>query len=116
MSKRYARQDSTRHIRLGSRRSKKTWRRPVGTHSKMRRQRKSYPASPKIGCRTPKSERKTFSKSLIINSIKDLDKIEKNSSCILSSKIGARKRLEIIKLANEKDIKLVNVKNLETKK
>ncbi len=111
MSKEFIRQETRRHLKLGRKRKKmRKWRRPKGRDSKMRLQRKSYPASPSIGYRTAKQTRgKIHGKSLIlVRNLNDLKKINKNSVALLA-KIGAKKKFEIIKNAQENKIKILNV-------
>lgn len=111
MSKRFYREDSMRHIRLGSRKKKRSWRAPRGNQSKMRRKRKSYPAVVSIGYRTPKTERKTNPAS--ISSPRELLSIKKGAAVQIASRVGAKKRLEIIKVAKEKEIILTNVREVQ---
>ena len=57
MAPTFIRQDYMRHIKIGSGRKKLLkWRRPKGRHSKMRKQRKGYPAIPTVGYKAPKKE------------------------------------------------------------
>ena len=87
MSKAFRRQDSTRFVKIGSNKTKKTWRRPRGTHSKMRRQRRSYPASPKVGRRVPSSIAGKINNMtpIVISNMKDLSKTTKESLVIIAS-------------------------------
>jgi large subunit ribosomal protein L32e len=110
MSKRFYREDGRRHIKLGSRKKKISWRAPRGTQSKMRRKRKSYPAVVSIGYRTPRKDRKAHVSLLLIQTLNDLNKFEKGSNAILASTVGTKKRIEFIKLAKEKGVKLINVR------
>ena len=53
-------------------------------------------------------------KGILIKSAKDLDNIkEKNQVAIIAKKIGAKKRIDIIKLATQKSIKIVNIKDTD---
>ena len=105
MIKKFQRQDSTRLSKLGKRRKRiQTWRKPKGMHSKMRLKRKSYPKSPNIGYKTPKSPQLK-----LINNLKDLDSTNKDNILILSSKVGAKKKLDIIKKSKDLGLKITNV-------
>jgi len=112
MSKRFIRHDSARYSKIGKKRkSLQKWRRPKGRDNKMRLKRKSYPSSPTVGHKTA---RKDFGKikgltPVIIYNINDLKKINKGSIAILA-KIGAKKKMEIIKYAEENKIKILNIK------
>lgn len=109
-SKKFFRQDYMRHLKLGKKRKKlQKWRKPKGRHSKMREKRKGYPNAPGIGYKIPKSEIKTFT---LINNLKDLNK-PISSQIILSGKLGAKKRIEIIKKASSMRLKIHNIKSGE---
>lgn len=115
MSKEFKRQETHRHSRLGKKRKKlQTWRRPKGRDSKMRLKMKSYPISPTIGHRSSKKDSGKIKglTPIIVHNLKDLGKCDKNSIIIIA-KIGAKKKLDIIKKAQEKNIKILNVR--ETK-
>ena len=104
MSKEFKRQDSVRYSRLGLRRKKlQKWRRPRGIDSKMRLKRKSYPKTVSIGYK-----RKKTPMPVLIHNLKELNSLDKNATVILA-RIGAKKKLELIKAAEEKKIKIVNI-------
>lgn len=104
--KRFLRRDSVKFSRLGKNRKKlQKWRKAKGRDSQMRLKRRGYPKSPSIGYK---------SKSVIINplieNLAQLEKINKNSSIIIAKKVGAKKRLDIIKKALSLNLKILNVK------
>lgn len=112
MSKLFIRQDSHRFHKIGRKRKKlRKWRRPVGRDSKMRLKRKSYPASPTVGHRSPHFARGKLNGKTpaLVHNLAELKSLNKNSVAILA-KVGAKKKLEIIKYADENKIKLLNVK------
>ena len=111
MSKKFKRQDYMRSHKLGRKKRKVAWRKPKGRHSKMRKQRKSYPAKVLMGYRASKKEsgRINSLKPLLVFNKNDLLKLGKDSIAIIAH-IGKKKKLEIIKLAQEKNIKILNVK------
>ncbi|MBI2452595.1 50S ribosomal protein L32e [Candidatus Pacearchaeota archaeon] len=112
MSKEFMRQDWMRHLRLGKiRRKKQKWRRPKGRDSKMRLKQKSYPKSVAIGYKKSKTSQGKINglKIILINNLKDLKKVGKSSLAILGGKVGAKKKLDIIKKAEEEKIKIINV-------
>jgi len=93
------------------------WRKPKGLQSKMRRKFKGRRKSPSTGYGSPK-EIKGFDvsglKQIYVNSINDLENVDaKEEGIILSTRIGLRKKIEIIKKATEKKIKILNIKNTE---
>ena len=105
-SKKFIRQDSNRHIKIGrSRKKLRVWRRPKGRDSKMRLKRKGYPISPSIGLKS-----KTTQKQILITNLNELKNLEKETPIIISGKLGARKKLEVIKKASEMHLKIKNVK------
>jgi len=109
--KKFVRQESSRHSRIGKNRKKlQVWRKPKGRDSKMRLKRKSYPAVPLVGYKTPK---KDFGKisgliPVLVHNSNELNRIPQNSIVIIA-RIGAKKRMELLKIATEKKIKILNV-------
>lgn len=113
MARKFLRQDYMRHSRLGNKRKKlQKWNKAKGRHSKMRQYRKGYPASPSIGYKKSKKEAGKIKEfiPILINNINELRNIDKKNVIIIAKKVGARKKLEIIKKAEEKNIKILNVK------
>ena|SRR3989344_2959047 len=110
MSKKFKRQDSTRHFRIGKN-GKVKWKRPKGRHSKMRKRRVSYPRVVVVGYKTSKklSGRINGLYPVLIHNTKELLKVGKDEAAIIA-KVGAKNKLNIIKLAQEKDIKILNIK------
>jgi len=105
----FSRQDSHKKKKLGNK-----WRRPKGLQAKMRLRKKGYKRSVKTGYGTPKKLR-GLSKNLeivFVNNTKDLKGIdEKNQEIIISSAVGTRKKIEIIKEAEKLKIKILNIKS-----
>ncbi len=101
---RFLRSDTARHSRLGKNRRKlQKWRRPRGMHSKIRRKRFSYPIMPTVG---HKSARATSGlirgkKPIVVENLAELAKIGKHNLVVLSSRIGAKKRIELLKKVEE---------------
>jgi len=117
--KRFLRQDYMRHSRLGKSRKKlQKWIKPKGRHSKMRKMRRSYPPSPTVGHKSPKAEKGKLKGyiPILISSANQLNKLGKDNGIILSKKLGARKRLELIKKAEEMHLKILNVRKLGANK
>ena len=112
MTKGFIRQDYMRHLKLGKNRKKlQKWRKPKGMHSKMRQKRKGYPKTVSIGYGTPKDEAGKIKGNIpmIINNIDELNNIGKENIAIISRRIGARKKINIIKKADEMKIKILNL-------
>jgi large subunit ribosomal protein L32e len=101
----FLRRDSARHSQFGRRRKKMLkWRRPTGRDNKMREKRRGYPPRVSIGYKNKKNNKKI----ILIRSIADIEKLQKGELGILG-KIGKKKKIEIIKKANDKKIKFTNV-------
>ena len=104
----FPRQNAHRKKRVDSK-----WRRPKGMDSKQAKGKKSRGKTPNIGYRQPKAIRGRHPTGLIeilITNIKDIQKIAnpKQQAARISAKIGKRKKQEILKIAKEKGIKVLN--------
>ncbi len=101
----FLRRTSSRYSKLGKGRKKKQiWRRPTGRHNKMRNKRNGYPVIVSIGYGT----KKIGEERIIVNNVKDLEKVKENKFIILG-KIGNKNKLEIVKKAKEMKIKFQNM-------
>ncbi len=99
------------YSKLGrGRKKKQVWRKPTGRDNKMREKKKGYPAVVSIGYRTDKKIRNTIEnkKPKIVNNLKDLESMKKNEIAILS-RIGKKKKMEIVKKAKEMKIEIHNL-------
>jgi len=109
----FLRQDAHRVRKL-----KKRWIRPKGRHSKMRFGLRGYRKSPSIGYSSPmevKYLNMYGEKEILVNNLADLNKITKENEVVLiSSNLGLRKRLEILKKAKELNLKVSNLKNIDS--
>lgn len=88
------------------------WRKPRGVDSKMRLGKKGHRKKPSQGYRSPKLVRgrnKTGLKMVRACSLKDLENLPKDVGLIVSSRVGNKKRFEIIKKAQELKIKVINI-------
>ena len=94
------------YSKLGRRRKKKQiWRRPRGRDNKMREKRRGYPSIVSIGYRKKSTERKNM---IVIRNIQELEKCSKKDYLILGN-VGKKKKIEILKKAQEKRIPIFNV-------
>lgn len=95
----------------------KSWRRPTGIDSKIRQRLNGYRKMPSQGYRSPKSIRGLDRSGFIIkiiNSIKELSLINKKTEgIIISSKLGQKKKIEILKKAKELDVSVLNIKDID---
>lgn len=107
MAKKFLRRDTKRYSKLGKNRKKlQKWRKAKGRDSKIRLKRKGYPIKVSIGFKSSKKDAKPVPQ--VVKNMTDISKIEKNAVVILA-RVGARKKIEIIKIAEEKGISIVNV-------
>lgn len=93
------------------------WRRPKGRHSKMRFKLRGYRKSPSMGYSSPVEARglnKDGLKEVLVNNIKDLGKINDNEIALLSSGMGLRKRIEVLKKAKEQRLMISNIKDIDS--
>jgi large subunit ribosomal protein L32e len=90
-----------------------TWKRPRGKDNKSRLRLKGYPPPVDPGYRKPKIIRYLHSSGLIavkVNNINELEKItnKEDKIVVISSSVGFKKKLEIIKRAKELGVKIAN--------
>ena len=94
------------YSKLGrGRKKKQVWRRPRGRDNKMREKRRGYPSIVSIGYKKKNAERKEM---IIIRNSQDLEKNAKSKALILGN-IGKKKKIEILKKAQEMKIPIQNV-------
>ena len=103
----FIRQESWRYKRV-----KPSWRRPRGIDSKMRSERKGWPASVKVGYRSPKGVRgfhpSGFEEIMIYNEY-DLDFVNPSNQVVrIGHTVGRRKRVLIVQRADELGVYVVN--------
>ncbi|MEM0230967.1 MAG: 50S ribosomal protein L32e [Candidatus Woesearchaeota archaeon] len=94
-------------------RVKARWRYPTGIHSKLRHRKAGHIPVVSTGWRSPADIRGLHSSGLemvIVSNIKELEKIKKESQgVIISSKVGMKKRMEIIRKAQQQGIEVLNL-------
>ena len=104
---RFARQEASRYKKL----KKTSWRRADGMHSKMRRRLGGKGASPAVGYGSParyKGLHPCGLKEVGIHNPSELDKIEDGQAVRISSRVGKRKRIELLKKIKELKLKVLN--------
>lgn len=103
----FRRQESWRYKRVTDR-----WRRPHGVDSKMRKKIKGWPASPTTGYRSPKKTRGLHPSGFVetrVVTVEDLMGIDPELQAIrIARTVGGRKRVDILTLAEEKGIHVLN--------
>lgn len=112
MAHRFVRQDTFRYSKFGKRRKNKlTWRRPKGTHSKVRIRKRGNPGIPIIGRKTPIKTAGTFLgfKPVLVHNIRELEHLNKKSEAAILARVGAKNKLEMIKKSEALGIKILNL-------
>lgn len=92
------------------------WRKPKGIHSKMRDKKRGKRVQPSVGYCAPKLVRgltREGLRPLLIINLNDLTKLTQANVAVISSGIGMKKRIEILKKLKEKKIKILNIKDVE---
>ena len=99
-----------RYHKLGKKKGKnRVWRKPKGRDNKMREKRRGYAPVVSVGYRKKKSEKEEIP---VIRSINDISKISKGQKIILGN-VGRKKKIELLKMMEEKGI---IIKNINVKK
>lgn len=91
------------------------WRRPTGSQSKMRLNKKGGPSKRKSGYSSPKEVRGMIKNGLMPVVIKNADEIKavdaKKECAVIASSVGSKKRIQIINAAIEQGISLYGIKD-----
>ncbi len=101
MTKKFLRRH-TQKLSKFNRKKKRKWRKPKGRDNKMREKRKGKPKTVSIGYK--KKNQKEFP---LVKNIMDLENLEKNSKARIG-KLGKKKKILLLKKAEEKNVKFVN--------
>lgn len=107
----FIRADGMRWARLGKNRKKlQRWRKAEGMHSKIRRRRKGYPSKPLVGFAAPRKEVGKINGlyPVLIHNVPELERLNKSTQIAIIARIGARKKIDILKKAQELGIKIAN--------
>lgn len=110
MKRKFLRQDTNKEKCL-----RKVWRNPTGRHSKLRLKKAGHRKKPSIGFGKPKDQKHLHPsgfKFVIVNNPQELSKL-KVKAILLSSALGLRKKLEVLKIAKEMNLKVLNIKNVD---
>lgn len=95
---------------------KKRWRYPRGLHSPVRQRFGGRPALPRPGYGSPRSIRGLHSSGLakvLVSTEAELLRVDSGKQgAIIRSTVGGRKRLHLLQLAQEKKIRVLNVKDV----
>jgi large subunit ribosomal protein L32e len=106
----FSRQDSHKKPKLGDK-----WRRPKGIDSKMRLHLRGYKRSPEVGWGSPNEVKGLSKEGLKFVRVENLNDIQelnaKEDIAVIYSKVGQRKKIELIKVLIEKKIKIYNYRD-----
>jgi large subunit ribosomal protein L32e len=112
-----------RYLRINYYKSKSIdsrWRRAKGLHSKIRENRKGWPAKVKIGAGSPKEVKHMHYSCRNIVRIENIGQLEhvapEKEIVIISKSVGKRNRVKILEKAIERKIRILNVNNPELAK
>ena len=103
----FRRPESWRYKRLDT-----GWRRPKGIDSRIRQKRKSQPAMPNIGYRSPVHLRglhPTGLREVLVHTLSQLDALKPKTHAVrIAHQVGDRKRLAIIERADDLGLHVLN--------
>ncbi len=111
MAKRFIRVDTVTYSRLGKNRRKlQKWRRPRGKQNKVRLCRAGYFAMPSVGFRSQRKETGKIQGLVpkLVHNVSELSALAKNNIAIIA-RVGARKKIEMLKKAEELKIRVLNI-------
>jgi large subunit ribosomal protein L32e len=105
----FLRQNWTSYKRL----RKSKWRNVRGMTSKLRRKEKSHGKQPSAGYGAPRAMRflhPSGMKDFLVHNVQELEKMDSKSAARIAGSVGKKKRVEILKKAEEKKIRILNPK------
>lgn len=107
----FIRQDAHKKARL-----KDHWRKPKGLQSKMKYKRPGYRRSVEVGWGSPKKVSGLTREGFLpvkISNLSELSKVKEEEIAVISSQVGEKKKIAIIKKAADLGIKIKNFKDSE---
>ena len=100
-------------------RKRDSWRNPSGIHNKIRRKIKGKPSPVETGYGSPREVKGLLpngKRPVIVHNAKELEKVNREQEAvIIASTVGKRKRMDIIKRAQELGIEIWNIRPSEFK-
>jgi len=117
MKKKFSRRDSVRFSKLGkNRKNLQKWIKPKGRDNKMRLKMKGYPLHPTVGDKSKKSDYGKIDglTPVLVHNISELENLDKNSIVIIA-RVGKKKKMDIIKKADEMKLKIKNIRKEKIK-
>lgn len=117
-----AKRNKPKFLRLESwryKRIKTGWRWPRGSRSRMRKKKKGWPNLPSVGFGTKRNLREIHPsgfREVLVYRQDDLNKINPKEEAIrIASGIGEKKRLTIVEIATNMNLKILNLSSIEEK-
>jgi large subunit ribosomal protein L32e len=108
----FLRADTVRLLRLGKNRRKiQKWRRPRGHHNKLRLKRFSYPVQPGIGYGSLRKDEGKIGGlyPVLVHNLTEMQKLNSKTQCAILARIGAKKKIDMLKKAQESGLKVINI-------
>ena len=106
--------ETDRHVRMA-----KSWRKPRGIDCRVRRRYRGTIRMPKIGYGSNNKTKhllQNYKKKFVVNNVAELDLLlmNKDSYCAeIAAKVGACKRIDILKRAEELGVRITNKKSVK---
>ncbi|MEK6934477.1 MAG: eL32 family ribosomal protein [Nanoarchaeota archaeon] len=93
----------------------KKWRAPKGMHSKLRKKFKGKAKQPSVGYSSPKKIRNLRQGliPILISTESQLKNLTKEHGLIISRKLGAKKKVELLQKIKELKLNVLNVKDID---
>ncbi len=88
-----------------------SWKRPTGTHSRIRLEKKSAAPKPKAGYRTDREARGKHPsgyEEVLVHNPQDVEQVNEGEAARIASSVGAKKREQIEDRAAEEGVKILN--------
>jgi large subunit ribosomal protein L32e len=108
----------TQHHQFAKFKNDVKWRRPKGMGNKDRRNRKGHIGTLKVGYGSPSAIRGANKQGLfevMINRVEDLELVDSKTQIgVISTTVGGRKKVDILKAAQAKKMNLANIKDIAT--
>ena len=94
----------------------KKWHAPKGMHSKMRLSKRGKLKKPSLGFSSPKKVKFLTAqgfKPKLVNNLFDINSVKNDEIIILSSKLGIKKKIQILEKIKELKLNVLNIKNID---
>lgn len=88
-----------------------SWRRPKGSHSNSRLKKKGAAPMPNAGYRKPENVRGLHPsgfEEVLVHNVSDVEALDENQAARIASKVGGRKKEQMIEKADDIGVKVLN--------